>query len=174
MTGTIDELAEAANNDKPMEVGVAKWGGTDGVNCYAWAANCKKPSNSKPDPGKRSSYNPKGDNGFDAARLVEGAKKDGMIHKPCKSQNDPPSPSDNHYLVALYLSTDGSDHHWYRKEPKTGRWTHKPGPQGIRNFGIAFKILPKKLMDISHDYGSTRTNYKFVAYFEVPEAGIAL
>ena len=49
---------------------------------------------------------------------------------------------------------------------------HKPGPQGIRNFGVGFKVLPSELVLITHDYGSAATNYKCVAFFEVPEDGI--
>ena len=175
MPVTIDDLAQAAIKGEPKVMTVADWGGSDGVNCYAWAVNCKKPSKAKPDPGDKSGYNPKGSSGaFEAARLISGAKQDGLNHLPCVDQTNPPSPGDNRYLVALYVSTNGADHHWYRKEPKTGRWTHKPGPRDICNYGVDFKILPTELIMITHEYGSASTNYKFVAYFEVPEAGITL
>lgn len=167
----IKILAQAAVANQIKEITVEEWGGNDKVNCYAFAANCRKPGRAKPDPGDASGYSPKVDKKFTASGLIEGAKRDGMIHRG-GNQTDPPSPSDGHYLVALYLSTDGGDHHWYRKDPDYGRWVHKPGPQNIRNFGVGFTVLPTELVLISHDYGSARTNYKFVAFFEVPEAGI--
>lgn len=46
------------------------------------------------------------------------------------------------------------------------------GAHNIRNFGVSFKILPTELVMTSHDYGNVRTNYKFVAFFEVPDDGI--
>lgn len=169
----IKALAKAAVGNQIMELSVAEWGGDKGVNCYAFAANCRKPGRAKPDPGDASKFSPKEGERFTAAGLVEGAKRDGMTYRGNK-QTDPPSPESGHYLVALYLSADGGDHHWYRKDPDFGRWVHKPGPQNIKNYGLNFKILPTELVLISHDYGNARTNYKFVAFFDVPEAGIAV
>jgi hypothetical protein len=167
----IKELAKAAVSNIPKEITVAEWGGTERVNCYAFAANCRKPGRAKPDPGDASGYDPKDNGRFTADRLIAGAKRDGMIYRGT-AQTDPPFPTDGHYLVALYLSADAGDHHWYRKDPDYGRWVHKPGPQNIRNFGVSFKILPTELVMITHDYGNARTNYKFVAFFEVPDDGI--
>lgn len=168
----ITKLAWAAVHNKLGEISVAEWGGTESVNCYAFAASCKKPEKAKPDPGDKSGYSPKDDTGkYTTQGLIEGAKRDGMA-KSDKFQSDPPTPSNGHYLTALYISSDQSDYHWYRKDPVTGRWVHKPGPQGIRNFGVGFRILPTELVLISHDYGSSRTNYKFVSFFEVPDNGI--
>jgi len=167
----VKALAKAAVSNEIKEITVEEWGGTQDVNCYAFAANCRKPGRGKPDPGDASGYSPKVEGKFTANGLVEGAKRDGLVYRGT-NQTDPPSPNDGHYLVALYLSADSGDHHWYRKDPDFGRWVHKPGPQNIRNFGVSFQILPTELVRISHEYGNARTNYKFVAFFEVPEAGV--
>jgi hypothetical protein len=167
----VKTLAEAAVSNKIMEITVQEWGGSSDVNCYAFAANCKKPARGKPSPGDATGYSSKVDSKFNAAALIAAAKRDGMVYRG-NDQIDPPAPSDGCYLVALYLSADAGDFHWYRKDPDYGRWVHKPGPQNIRNFGVSFKILPTELVCITHDYGNARTNYKFVAFFEVPDAGI--
>ncbi len=107
---------------------------------------------------------------MDANSLIEGAKRDGMVYAANAGPDNAPDFLAGFYCVALYLSA--TDHHWYRRDPKTGFWTHKPGPQGVRNFGPNFAILPKELYQANHDYGSSATNYNFVAYFYVPEEGI--
>ena len=169
----IERLAKAAVKNTPDEVSVEDWGGSSKVNCYAFAANCKQPHSAKANPGEASNYDPTQDGKFTSARLVEGAKQDGMIDRGTH-QTSPPSPNDGHYLTALYISADGTDHHWYRKDPNYGRWLHKPGPQGIRNYGLGFETLPTELVMITHNYGTESTNYRFVRFFEVPNAGITV
>lgn len=170
----VSEVSWAAVKNTIKEITSAEWGGTEAVNCYAFAAGCRKPNRAKPDPGDASGFSPKGFDGkYSKELLVQGAVRDGM-RLLGGSQVDPPSPSDGHYLVALYLAATSDEYHWYRKDPDNGRWVHKPGPQGIRNFGVSFKILPTELVMISHDYGSARTNYKFCAFLEVPDAGIVV
>ena len=168
----VTELARAAVNNTIKEIDVAEWGGTQGVNCYAFAVGCKKPGKGKPDPGDKSKVSGKQDGRFDPALLKKAAVADGLTLLG-GSQTDPPSPRNGYYLVALYISSGNPpDHHWYRKDPDFGRWVHKPGAAGIRNFGVGFKVLPTELVLISHDYGSAATNYKFVAFFEVPDGGL--
>lgn len=163
----VTDLGWAAVSNKPMEV---DWGHFSS-NCYAWAADCANPTSAKPDPGKKSNFVVKQQGRFDASLLKLGAVADGMILAG-GTQTDPPSERDNHYLVALYLSKNGGDHHWYRKDPVTGRWTHKPGAHGVRNFGVGMKVLPSELVMISHTYGMGNLDYAFVAFFHVPDGGI--
>lgn len=156
----ISKLTAMAALSTPAE---EEWG-EDGVNCYAWAANCESPHKGKPDPGSYSGITAK----LDRNKLIEGAKMDGMIYAANASPDSPPDFFNGFYCVALYLSSQ--DHHWYRRDPKTGFWTHKPGAHGVRNFGHGFVILPKTLHTANHNYGIT--HYHFVAYFYVPEEGI--
>lgn len=157
----IQQLTSKAAKNTPWE---ADWG-EDSVNCYAWAANCERPHKGKPDPGSYSGIIAK----LDRNKLIEGAKMDGMAYAANASPENPPDVFKGFYCVALYLSSH--DHHWYRRDSKTGFWTHKPGANGVRNYGPGFTILPKTLHTANHDYGSL-TNYHFVAYFYVPEEGI--
>ena len=54
----VSELSWAAVRNEIKEITSAEWGGTNGVNCYAFAANCKKPARGKPDPGDASGFSP--------------------------------------------------------------------------------------------------------------------
>src|SRR5688572_6001973 len=97
----VAEVSWAAVRNQIKEISVAEWGGTEGVNCYAFAANCKKPGRAKPDPGDASAYSPKVDGKYTRDRLIAGAVRDGM-RLLGGTQTDPPSPSDGCFLVALY------------------------------------------------------------------------
>ncbi|WP_445356485.1 hypothetical protein ACJJIC_03930 [Microbulbifer sp. ANSA002] len=158
----ITKLVTSAAKNTPAE---EAWGNHH-VNCYAWAANCEKPHRGKPDPGSNSGYVA----GLDNDRLIEGAKRDGMAYVANAPANNPPPFTKGYYCVALYKST--TDHHWYRRDPETGYWTHKPGAHGVKNYGPGFVILPKQLETANHNYGMAATNYHFVGYFYVPEEGI--
>ncbi|GAA5443938.1 hypothetical protein Misp06_02117 [Microbulbifer sp. NBRC 101763] len=158
----IARLATATKHHKPDEV---EWG-NDRVNCYAWAANCEAPNSGKPNPGSNAGYVAT----LEDASLIEGAKRDGMAYVANAPANKPPPFSEGCYCVALYKSA--TDHHWYRRDPKTGTWTHKPGPHGVRNYGPNFVVLPEQLETANHNYGLAATNYRFVAYFYVVEEGI--
>jgi len=146
--------------------------GSDYVNCYAWAANCESPLSGKPDPGKFSKKKAKAGNVFTAELLINGARADGMFYGANYPENKSLEDLSGYYCVALYLSKNGADHHWYRRDPLTGYWTHKPGPQGIRNYSSGFAVLPQSLNLANHNYKTENTNYQFVAYFYVPEEGI--
>jgi len=140
---------------------------SDGVNCYAWAANCETPASGKPNPGTYSGH----DSGRkDVLKIIDGAKIDGMIYGANSNVDDPPGMLNGFYAVALYFS--GEDYHWYRRDPNTGRRSHKPGANRVKNYGPEFKVLPNFLGGISHNYGSAFNNYTFVGYFYVPEEGI--
>ena len=165
----ISTLTDKAKNNLPWEE--STWG-SDDVNCYAWAANCESPASAKPDPGQFSGRSSKASGKFTASLLIEGAKADGLAYGANAPENKPLDVLHGYYTVALYMSKNGADHHWYRRDPQTGLWTHKPGPQGIRNYGPNFVIMPKQLPEANHNYGSASTNYQFVAYFYVPVEGL--
>lgn len=168
----VTSLAWDAVHNKPNQMEVKEWGGTDKVNCYAFAVNCKTPGRGKPDPGDRTATTCKIHHRYDADLIRQASVADGLIlHKG--GFNDPPAYRDNYFVVACFLSEDYGDHHWYRKDPVTGRWVHKPGPQAIRNYDRNFNVLPSELILANHNYGMPRTNYKhFVAFFEVPDGGV--
>ncbi len=159
----IRTLSEKASNNIPHEM---DWG-DDKVNCYAWAANCESPTTGKPNPG---TYSGQDSGRTDINRIIAGAKLDGMIYGANLDVNNPPDFLNGFYAVALYFS--GGDYHWYRRDPKTGHWSHKPGANRVKNYGPNFVILPKFLGGISHNYGNALTNYTFAGYFYVPEEGI--
>ena len=71
----VRALAKAAVSNEIKEMTVEEWGGTSQVNCYAFAANCRKPGRAKPDPGDASNYSPKANGVFTAPRLVEGLEQ---------------------------------------------------------------------------------------------------
>lgn len=169
-----ERLCKSAVSNKLDSATVEQWGGIEAVNCYAYAANCKNPGSGKPDPGKRSGVAVKIGDKYDPNLLKNGATQDGMMLMG-GSQVDPPSPPNGYYLVALYISEDLGDYHWYRKDEKYGRWTHKPGPQDICNWDGSMQVMPTELILGSHKYSKTpRTNYQFVAFLAVPQAGIAV
>ncbi len=169
-----ERLCQSAVSNKLDSASVGQWGGPEGVNCYSYAADCKVPKTGKPDPGKKSGVAVKNGQRYDPNLLKNGAVQDGMTLLG-GSQADPPSPPNGSYLVALYISEDQGDYHWYRKDNKYGRWTHKPGPQDICNWDGDMKVMPTELIRGSHRYGNNpRTNYQFVAFLSVPEAGIGV
>ena len=86
-------------------------------NCYAYAVNHPAPI----DPGdlSNSHYNGIGDVGKAAVR-------DGLIKKQPMS-----TVPNEYYVVALWVSSDGDNYHWARREGD-GRWSHKPGEGDTR------------------------------------------
>jgi hypothetical protein len=166
----IEKLTSKAAKGAPA-THEAGWG-SDGVNCYAWAANCEKPFSGKPDPGRFSNMDAKAAGKFTAEKLIAGARADGMFYGANVVESKPLGYLEGYYTVALYLSKNGADHHWYRCDPLSGRWTHKPGARDICNYGPGFSVITAALAQSNHNYGKPNTNYQFVAYFYVPKEGI--
>ncbi|MGK3992998.1 hypothetical protein [Sorangium sp. So ce1024] len=175
---TLGDLLEFSKQGKPGEI---KWGNKHNVNCYAWAADCAAPNgDKKPDPGAKSGVDVKTDGRYDRAKLLDASIADGMAlpvdfdGKDIGSEeSEPPDPWPDRYLVALYISKNGADYHWYRQDPETGLWTHKPGPHGVRNFYGNFTVI-KALVSTDHNYGNANTDYEFVHYLFVPYGGIQI
>ncbi|WP_437604935.1 hypothetical protein WMF20_27495 [Sorangium sp. So ce834] len=175
---TLGDLLQSSAQGRAGEI---NWGDKDNVNCYAWAADCAAPDGSKkPDPGEKSGSDARKDGRYDRAKLLAAAIADGMVRPTDLEENgigsdegDPPQPWPGYYLVALYISKNGADYHWYRQDPETGLWTHKPGPHGVRNYYGNFTVITD-LASTDHDYGTANTNYEFVHYLFVPDGGIRI
>ena len=144
--------------------------GDDGVNCYAFAVNCQEPKSGKPNPGGAAPAA-----GWTAETLRQGAEKDGL--KPLKwAENQQPNALDEgQYLVAGYVSDKKDDHHWYRRDSKSGYWVHKPGASGVKNYGAKFTdILGTDLSKFDHKSVAPGKTYVFVDYFLCPQAGLRI
>ncbi len=166
MAKNYDELIKQSKSGTLGQID--EWG-ADGVNCYAFAVNCKNPGTAKPIPGGKAPPDGK----YTAQFIRAGALKDGLkaIFFPENSKQI--NELKDYYMVAGFVkdSSGVSDHHWYR-EAKGEYWTHKPGPQGIRNFDGSNppKVLNGNLLSQQYDH----SGYTFVGYFFCPKKGLKL
>ena len=123
-------------------------------NCYNYANN--KLTNTFAQPGRAS--------GSTLARpltstaVARGAIADGLeaLANPEGWQG---TPAEGHW-VALVLSSDIDDYHWYRLDDVNARWSHKPGPTAARDVdGSLAQIADPRTCD-------RRPYAEFVGFFQ--------
>ncbi len=143
--------------------------GSESVNCYAFAVNCKNPGTPKPVPGGSA---PVGGI-YTAEFLRKGAVKDGLKEIYLPKNNKQINELKDYYLVAGFVRNikGNSDHHWYRGAPGN-IWTHKPGSTSIVNMDGSNppKILNGDIASTTFDH----RGYEFVGYFFCPKKGLSL
>ncbi|NNG04730.1 MAG: hypothetical protein HKM95_11595 [Inquilinus sp.] len=165
---TIAELVKLSKSGKPG--GIDNWG-DDGVNCYAFAVNCPNPKNGKPNPG--GAARPAG--GWTNLKLAQGAEADGLKKLGWPEHLQKNKIPNGYHLVAGYVSEDGGDHHWYRQDPATGYWVHKPGANQVKNFGAKIgDLLGTDLSKFDHAAVMQGTKYVFADYFLCPSGGLKI
>lgn len=165
---TIAELVKLSSEGNP---GAMDSWGEDGVNCYAFAVNCPSPSAGKPNPGGATPSAA----GWTADIVRKGAEADKLKPLGWKQDQQINALSAGHYLIAGYVTEDGKDHHWYRRDTASGYWVHKPGAQQVKNYGASFTdILGTDLSKFDHSKVAPGITYVFVDYFLCPDAGLKI
>lgn len=123
-------------------------------NCYAYAANQRKPYGSKPQPGIGSGSMFSAISGADVGAA---AKRDGAHEvTDCFPESEKPR-----CLVALVI-WPGEDYHWYRKHPDC--WGHKPGGYPARNVDESGIIISNPQTCDRGDYA------EFTGYMLLPKS----
>src|ERR1044071_2684019 len=129
-------------------------------NCYNYANN--KITNTFAQPGRGSgasfTYPPTGP-GVARAAISDGLE---ALADPEAWQS---TPGDGHW-IALVISTDIDDYHWYRLDDLNARWSHKPGQTRARDTDQA-------AVQIADPRSCDRTPYAdFIGFFHTYPARI--
>ncbi len=160
--GTLKRLKKAKENlDELRE----EWG--DGScsqgNCYRFA--CDDPTRSNGGEYFRSP--PGAEKGVSCESVRKGAIKDGL--QPTNKDGSCPTGSTK---VAIVVNSEGIDYHWYRFDPSTGFWAHKPGNTRVEYKDSSGKLIqdPSNCDRNSVDWNGNPFSYdKFCGYLCVPK-----